>query len=301
MSLSKNVIEISGYAHRSLQSNSGYGSTGNFRIAFATKVIGGKRYQLSREQTCRDYSHEFIREAFLQLASGKVTASGNGLGYYPFENKKMDTDKLRLLVFSSGNGVYKSGAKPIVPKNKDSYTTRTPIINIDEKEVQKRLYFGKRIINLYEGIFGWTKSKIVKAKHFKNNDCWHVMGPKEWMHNPHMLSLLTITLRVAVRYGTFDFKTVDDIVENYKKFTELYGADRGIIISMLDFLPVLINKRADVFDGFDKKDLFHMHPKGRLMGFHSSGGISSLCSGCTGVKELNERVLRMKAEQKKSK
>ncbi len=281
--MSKKLIRIEGPSSAGMVSRYHYSS--NFSIAFCTRLIGNKRYQVSRMQTCRDYAHESIRfeliyRASLQKDRDKNNNASSGSGYFPVEKKRIDLTKLRLLVFSDGTGVRSQ-------KNGED----TASIKYDELE--RRVFFAKKIINFYEDIFGWTRSKITKADYFYQQNCWHIMGPKGWILNPHLLSLLTITLRTAMRHGTFDFETVYDITKYYRTLLELKNraSDRHILLPLCKFLHLMMSNHQELFEGLDEKSLYHTETTGsRIHGFHSSGGIASLCSASTGIGELNKRV-----------
>jgi hypothetical protein len=283
--MEKKVIEI--YKAPNIDN---YIYDGNFMMAFISRVINGKRYQITNKQTCRDYAHEFIRLEIMdrkkELKNREQFAS---YGYIPTGDKRLDINKLRLLICSNTSSVY---------------DREENLISIDQDELKERIFCAKRIINVYESHLDWPKTKVMKAvckdDNAKNQKlhCWYVSGPKNWMRNPHLLSLLTITFRLTIRYGTFDFKTLEDIEKGFKSYSfnknNHYTTDKLIAGELGRHIVKLINRYEEIFKDLNEEELYHINLNGKsLNNFHGSGGILSFFSATTGISELNVRVKSM--------
>lgn len=288
--MSTDVVKIYSEAER-------YVYQSNFCISFASRPVKGKIYQVSDLQTCRDYAHEFTRLVLLckNIKDKKMENGGYSFGYTPGKiNKdiKLDINKLRLVIFSNGVDIH---------KNSSDTKLRQCIKKATVEELDERVFFTKQIINIYESYFDWPKSKIRKAEYMLKNcpalkDCWYITGSKLWMRNPHLLSLLTLTFRLIIRYGTFEYKTIEDIAKHFltlgeKLSCKVYGTDASSFSILGHNLVTLLENYEDIFKDLYEEDLYHLSNKATsLNNFHSSGGILSLLSSTTGNKTLNERM-----------
>ena len=262
--------------------NSGtYGATdfyNNNRIGFSfcTPVKKGVTQQCVSWKTCRDYMHDSLRCVVL---NEDVESDSNG--YYPGKNPPIDLKRIRMLVSAS--------AKPLSSKKDWWYYFK------------KGVYFGKRIINFYEKTYGFkTQTRITEVKCDNRDNCWMLIGPAEWVNNPHLLSLFTLLLRVGSTIGKYTldggklpvnidqkFNTNKDVLKVYKTIANTdHIVDRLIIDNCKNKLHILMEHRNDIFKNITPEELF---PKKVGYSFHSTGGINSLCSFNSSNKVINKK------------
>jgi len=146
----------------------------NFNFAFVSSPEAG-RQQATKCTICREYVNRAVMSSVT-----KVSVEHHKPGKYP----EIDMEKLRLLIIHDPE---------------------------DLKAFKTRLFNGKAILNLLEGINGWKPSTITTVKHENYNNVWLITGPKEWMSQPQTLSIATWMLRLAAYNGPID-------VDNYKNF-----------------------------------------------------------------------------------
>lgn len=227
------------------------------------------RRQCTRLLTCRDYQHEAVR-AYVH--------SNNRLSYYHRvgEDAPMDMEKLRLLI-----------ARDFDTKE-------------DAETFRKNLFGAKRIINFYEEVAGWAKSKITTVTYPKY--AWLLTGPKEWMSYPNLLSMVTLILRVISNHGPVEFKNNITLEREYKRIiTEYdeaekprggYARGQGHDLTYLEECHrkfYLIAKHNKELFTLPLKEAYP--PEGTAEGaaFHRCGGIVQLCKFEAASRELNEK------------
>ena len=270
-----------------------YGATdfyGNDRISFSfcTPVKKGVTQQCVSWKTCRDYMQDSLRCAVL---NENIESDSNG--YYPGKNPPIDFKKIRMLVSSE--------AKSLATEKDWWYYFK------------KGIYFGKRIINFYEKTYGFkTQTRITEVQCHNRNKCWMLIGPDEWVNNPHLLSLFTLLLRVGTAIGKSElngekmhvdigqkFNTNEEVLKVYKTITSTnHILDRFIIDNCKDKLHVLMGHRNDIFKDITPEELF---PKAAGYYFHSTGGINSLCSFNSSNETVNKRFRNLVIPNKKDK
>lgn len=170
--------------------------------------------------------------------------------------------------------------------------------------VKENLERGVRIVNFFERKMGWRLSEISKARD-KNipSHCYIyvLLGPKQWMTSPHMVSLYTLLIRVG-RFNDFGrFRT-------YKKFVDICNGLRDEAIKVLvpgggcratrfynwpdagfrdidhlnyvaDKIMTVLENRDKIFEGRDCRSLY--------LRASSYDGITNLC-----LKDVDDTRLR---------
>lgn len=230
--------------------------------------------------SCRDYVHEAIR-AYVQ------TDSSLSYHYSPDNDPPMDMERLRLLIvrdFDTGE---------------------------DVKVFKEKLFNAKRIINFYERIAGWDRSKIATVNHTVKEYVWLLTGPKEWVSYPNLLSMLTLILRAINKYGPVEFKDNWTLEKEYKRIITAYDAentrDQWHDISYLGRcykkFHFLMKYNKELFTA-DLKETYPPRVSPENHNFHGQGGIVSLCSFKAVNAELNkkfrelwEKYIRTKTEE----
>jgi len=167
--------------------NSGYGFD-KAQFAWMSPPIDGVRKQITPFVYCRERVTAYVHAAM------------NNVGYNEFlpDQDTFDKEKLRILIARD-------------PKDFDEFRTK--------------LFNAKAVMNIYEDIAGWEKSKITTVKHEARDNVWLLTGPKEWLICPQMVSAFTFILRTLAEYGPIDIDDGIDSVE--KEFDRLYNKFRN--------------------------------------------------------------------------
>ncbi|RLF86843.1 hypothetical protein DRN34_02855 [Thermococci archaeon] len=173
-------------------SNNGYGYE-KAQFAWMSPPIDGVRKQITPFVYCRE------------RVTAYAHAGMNDINYNEFISGTdiFDKEKLRVLIARD-------------PRDFDDFRTK--------------LFNAKAVMNIYEDIAGWEKSKITTVKHEVRDNVWLLTGPKEWLMCPQMVSAFTFILRTLSEYGPIDIDDGIDSVEQefdrlYKKFSGSIGND----------------------------------------------------------------------------
>lgn len=215
-----------------------------------------------REILCKDaraYAHEFDKSS---------SQTNNG---YP-----ADMETLRLLITVTGL---------------DS--------SMDEKEARKRVFAGKRALNLFEeyGKFS-SQSVISTVKHLndKYKYCWLLTAPKEWISTPQLLSFATLVLRTSYHIkGGLNTDSLDDLMAHVRSFKQSGNkgvkrdSDADCDLGRWTKLEKHILRVFDVRDKLFFSEITEAYdPNGRFTDY-GYGGIDCLFSCATGQRELNNK------------
>jgi len=195
---------------------------------------------------CRDYMTDYLRE--------RITSTGKTL---------IDVEKLRILVaVSFGKNTYSSASG----KNINSL-----------EDCKKHIFHAKRIINMYEKMAGWELSKISTANHENTENVWLLTGPKNWTGYSHLVSMITFIFRVVIRHGdVVELKTEDDLANYWKNIVNKLD-NEGYVAYLRDVhdkLPIIMKHHDKIFEHPHSDKAY---PSNSSIGYHSSGGIVSLC------------------------
>lgn len=198
------------------------------------------RKQCTTLASCRDNLHGRVRDHIRKRQGLEGIES-------------IDMSKLRLLL--------------VISSKKDE----------DLKEFKEKLFSGKRLLNFYERLAGWKESKITTVDYDKGRNAWLMTGPKGWMQHPQLLSIVTLILRVAARYGPVKFKNNGDIEKFYDKVANpsqnYTNSDSGYIYSCKDKLYTIMKNHKKLF--IDDLDEAYVTDNNQSLGW--GGGIVALC------------------------
>jgi len=221
------------------------------------------RRQLSSFYTCRDYLSDDLLSRY-----GAKGRTGSG---------SIDTTRLRLLI---GVGLTDDTAE----------------------EWKQSLYDAKRIINIYEEVAGFSRTSVLTRVNYMYNGkkssnvkhCWLLTGPEEWMRYSQLVSMVTLILRTVTRYKqASEVETIEQVEEYWQRLikeSNANGAKPGLRhADTSDYLPRCWQKFHMMMRWFDK--IFTLsgekaHKDAR--NWHSRGGINSLCTFNTGLRQIDE-------------
>jgi len=201
----------------------GYGFS-KAQFAWMCPPIDGVRTQITPFVYCRE------------RVTGYVHAAMNNLDYNEFDSDRepFDRETLRILIAKD-------------PQNFEQFRTK--------------LFNGKAIMNIYEDIAGWERSKITTVKHEVRNNVWLLTGPKEWLMAPQLVSAFTFILRLTAEYGPFDVDGgLDSVEDEFERLCKKWrGRDghydvTGYLEKFKDKLYVLVKYHKELFgkDGAKK-------------------------------------------------
>jgi hypothetical protein len=184
--------------------------------------------------------------------------------------KNIDFSKLHLLV-STGKG------------------------NSPSSSFQQKLQYALNVINAYERLGRWdefTTLEPVKLTNSSVNSAWLFEGSGRWMKTSHLVSMLTLIIRVVINYGGFE--NVYSVTDAEKRFKEISNTAPGgdgqyLLPPCYKKFKMLAKWYDEIFAVTDSK--FWM-PADKIGRWHSSGGIHSLCTNAVyvpGVDEFMER------------
>jgi len=253
-----------------------YSPSGDIHFAFMSSPENGRK-QCHKWLMCRDFMSDILR------AHVNEDTNYDFSSHYIFgENPPIDFNKLRLLIGSRF-------------PNQGSETRNQQAVD----DFKERVFSAKRIINLYEDMAGWDKSKITTVHHsVREKKVWLLTGPKEWMTAPHLVSMITLIMRISVNYGPLKVTKEKDLKKCW--MTLLKGhkeeSDSGIFTLDMDIaeylanceakFPLLMKNYDKIFSDSIRQDIFSPD----LENYHVGSGINSLCNYETALGELNERA-----------
>jgi len=235
---------------------------GDIVFALVSSPANGRKQIMSFEQ-CKAYLHD--------AAMDHVVGTSHYLGKE--KAALIDMDKLRLLI----------GTDDIASK--------------ELKEFKERLFNAKRIINLLEKEAGWDLSKIASVDH----DCyskgvWLLTGPKEWMSTPHMLSLVTLVIRVICRRGCIEPETENSVTKMFDKWARKSDgnySDSEYLSSCWNKIFLVMRNYKTLFKGLTLEQTYD----DTRCGTHSNG-IAYLCNCSCGSDTINKRMRALLKEHK---
>ena len=171
--------------------------------------------------TCRDYVSDAVRAHVLD--DGSVSPH-----YKPGMHPKIDMSKTRLLIV----------------RDFDS--------DGEKADFKARLFSGKRAVNLYEKIAGWSESKITTVNHSDKSHAWLLTGPKEWMTYSNLLSMVTLILRVTSQRLTspIEFTGEKELQKVWRNVVDghMAGHDNSYLRTCYPWFPVLMRNYKTIFN-----------------------------------------------------
>ena len=148
---------------------------------------------------------------------------------------------------------------------------------------------------------GWSESKItsvdykIPASDVDTKNLYLITGPANWMKSPHLISMVTLIIRVSMRTSKpIQFKTMKDLQNVWKSFAAMEIQDSELIKSSYKFFPLLMKYNKKIF----KETASEAYPADAVS-FHSPGGIVSLCNNNGPLAAVSDRVAELKRQYAK--
>lgn len=199
-------------------------------FAFVSSPNSG-RQQVTKSVMCRDHVHESIRD---HLADCEKSCNK--------QQPLLDFNRLRLLLLTS-----------------------------ETMDFKDSIFSGKRALNVYEKMAGWkNKSKIASIDFDGPAKAYLITGPKQWMSHPTLISMVTLIVRVGMRFGDLP-STEKEMVERWEQISDTVGIsniDSRYVREAHEYFPILVNNYDELFTT-DAKDTY------KDVG-HSNAGIVAL-------------------------
>jgi len=235
-------------------------------MSFVSSPSDGRR-QCTRFVSCRDYMHEMVRTHVFKN-NGYVS------GHYTYgENPPIDMEKFRLLVAINTEKCSQYGPA----KSKEDF--------------KNRLFSAKRIINFYEEVAKFDRTRITTANHETVKNTWLFTGPKEWMSHPALLSMATLIVKFSLKHEPIEFSNKEDlekllsVANNYSNYMKSYYRK----------LYIVAKRHKDIFKG-TIEDAYGVTPKNGGS-YHANVGIVRLCCYEHLDMELNKRMKKIVEEE----
>jgi len=246
-------------------------------FSLVSKTAEGRK-QATKFLTCRDHLSDALHS---RVHEKKCSIYNHG------SNPPIDLDKLRLLI-----GRYFD--------NKES-----------REKFKENIFSAKRLLNFYEEVAGWDKSKITTVKHSViDYNAWLITGPKEWVSYPNLLSIITLIFRIIGNHGPIKFSNNEDVERWFYNLMQEYekGRKKSSIFQydcdLSEYLPTCWDKLYMIMK--HHKEIFTKPIEETFradMHIHAYGGIVQLCRFNTSneVLDQNMRNLYEKFKYKKYK
>lgn len=160
------------------------------------------------------------------------------------------------------------------------------------EETHEKLLLAKKIVNIYEKIGKFSRlSTLTKAEYDGKAEAWLLTGPKEWMKSSHLVSMVTLIFRM-VKKSNFTQKNEINNIKDVHDFFLKIREDKNKLgpdyyySEQFPMFEMFMRKYRQLFD-LPQETLF---PKHFEYSWHGSGGISSLCTYQTYIRELDKKV-----------
>jgi len=247
-------------------------------FSLVSKTEKGRKQAL-KFMSCRDYLSDAIH--------AKVHNKTHTM-YSPEKDPAIDLDKLRLLIGRHFGSV----------GNKET-----------RKKFVDNIFSAKRLLNFYEDVAGWERSKITTVNHsILKYDAWLITGPRGWVQYTNLLSIITLIFRVIANYGPIEFKNNEDVEKWFYNLVQEYNNER-MKSTIFQYDGDLSNYLPPCWDKFYMimkyhKEIFTL-PMEKIFGpeisIHGVGGIVSLCNFNTHSKMLDDNMRKIYAKFKEEK
>lgn len=257
-------------ANNKVKDNSLY--TTRFQMAFCSPPIKGKIHQIHHLISCKDYMNEVARDL---IAERSTTVSGHGCSLTKTNRELFDKERVRFVITSG----FMSD-----PKTK----VKTGLMN------------SKRVLNYYEKLYKFsTQTRIFTAKFdYRTTDAWLVIGPKEWLASPHLLSLYITIIRSCVTSGTTLPKGLNEeqlLLFFSKVVTSATVLQSSQLSTTYRHISTVLSNKDNLFGHFDTLKEAWNHQS--LI--HANGGYYYLCTTATSyspkVTEAAKKVFNVKS------
>ena len=240
----------------------------SYLMALGMAFVTGDNKKVSAFVSCRDYLHDSIRT---KINNNKRLMS-DGHSYRPeLKDPDICMDRLRLLIsFKSEN--------------------------------LKKFKMGLKALNdmeIYANNIEKTVGEIVKLEGKINGTITYVLlkGSKEYMDIPHLLSLITLTLRFFISNPKMNYKAIGDLPKVYKDICKAntIRKDKLLMASCYSWMHHILKHRAELFANKTQKELY---PTSITHNFHGKGGMMELCNANSPNEDVNERIIALKKRYK---
>ena len=189
------------------------------------------------------------------------------------------------------------GADPQMDFSKTRFLMARDIKGGDQqfKRIRDQIFSGKRIINAYERMAGWKPCTITTVNHTARSHAWLITADKRWMHYSHLLCMMALIMRVALKHGPLEFTNAKGLP---KMWADLVSRVKDYDVSnwvakTYKWYPVLMRRHDDIFTQTSLKQTYLSSAKS----YYSYGGIHSLVSGNTQNSTLTKNINKVGREE----
>lgn len=229
-----------------------------YNMAFGMAFVTLDNRQIAASTSCRDYLHDEIR-TFL---NGNKRVKDDGHPYYPDKgDPDLYMENLRLLL-------------TITSYSKAHFLHALKVLNMLEQKSKIPL----------------TTATLVNVVNKDATTYILLEGSKEYMHNPHLLSALTLILRFCVSNPPFKVKDELCLMNGFESIQDKILRDGHLMPSCYKYIHHIMRTRKSLFKGVELKALF---PTDIAHDFHSKGGIKNLCDKISANAKVNKRMEKL--------
>jgi hypothetical protein len=243
-----------------------YQST-KFQFAFVSSPKVGNK-QCHPFVQCRDFLHDAVKSHL-----NKGSCSIFGFTYRYGKNPPVDMRNMRMLV------------------------TKFNMKEQERDEFEKKMECAIKIINHYETIAGWPKSKLRYVGNKDRSNVWLFVGSGKWMKSPFLVSMYSFLIRLGDKYKKLGkFRDTEDLVKKLKETSTKFTDNDAKYLGPTHNKMHLIMAKADgLFLKGGKIDPTYKK-KITVYSFHDNCGIYSLCQDRVPpqVKSLSAKIKEMK-------
>jgi hypothetical protein len=154
------------------------------------------------------------------------------------------------------------------------------------KDAKKKIFSGKRALNILEEAAGWQQSVITTVKHedYVDDNVFLLTGDGRWMTSPQMISLATLVLRLGYTQD-LDTNSLKGLMKSFTGFAKEGGfSDYNYIGHCRKHIVTLMKNVNKVFHA-DKKVYYPAKDGDGWLGY---GGIDTLMKSSTGIPSLTD-------------
>jgi hypothetical protein len=163
------------------------------------------------------------------------------------------------------------------------------------------LYKAKRYLNIYETLAGFEKKSLLTRVKLtggkKEEPCWLLTGPGEWMKCSQLVSMVTLIIRSCLQNVKFveEAETVEEVEEVFGKMVAAakggYSGDAAYHLpSAHKMFRVIAENFNDLFKDLSADELY---PRDRTTRWHGAGGIVSLSKFASNITRLDSRLKKL--------
>lgn len=173
------------------------------------------------------------------------------------------------------------------------FLNSTSFLKESIERARNKLYedmkIAENVLNILEKRNRWRPTKVYKliSKQNERAIMCMVIGSKNWLRSPHMLSMYCLILRMAKNELFRDIKTHSEFLEACELYVKNGHQAGGYVRDTYNYYDKIMKNFKYLFQDLNMKYNFDPNSYTNHCMFHE--GVHKLCSNNTGNPELNKR------------